>query len=438
MAELSFEVLGWLAGGDGDAAAQATLASLSIVAGEPSVIVTEVEDRIARTVRPHINVPASLVAEWLLMNWWRLRWEGLHAHAPSAEWRRVHWLSGIGGDHAWPALELSSDGEFINLHMEAEAAPDVAAVRYLRSVDAAVPASDFEAAVDRFVGLVEPRVHEVAPGHRMLAELRAELADERSRSTLGRECRWQALAGINPGDADEGWLRTVASMGDDFGAGACAEILSTLPDLDGGLPSALAIVDALKASATTVDLSGVRRASPAPHGELPWQKGARLAAELRSREKLGSGPLSDANLGALVSSQLPLQGEVRKRAAFSGGFRNGVAGGRTRIALTSHHLTSQRFYLARLIGAAHVLDASEHVVPVTNEGTALQKLERSFAQELLCPWAALDAFTDESGTDDEGVAEAAEHFEVSEWLIQSTLVNRGKISRYRLPAAPRR
>ena len=57
----------------------------------------------------------------------------------------------------------------------------------------------------------------------------------------------------------------------------------------------------------------------------------------------------------------------------------------------------------------------------------------SFAQELLCPWHQLDAFTDENGLDSEGIDAAAEHFRVSEYLILTALANNQKISRYRLP-----
>jgi Zn-dependent peptidase ImmA (M78 family) len=101
--------------------------------------------------------------------------------------------------------------------------------------------------------------------------------------------------------------------------------------------------------------------------------------------------------------------------------------------MKSRRIETQRFYLARLIAAAHVLSQDQHLLPVTDASTALQKLERSFAQEFLCPWASLDAYTDEHGLDDETLIEAAEHFHVSEYLVRSTLVNRGKVSRSRLP-----
>jgi Zn-dependent peptidase ImmA (M78 family) len=74
----------------------------------------------------------------------------------------------------------------------------------------------------------------------------------------------------------------------------------------------------------------------------------------------------------------------------------------------------------------------DHLLPVTGAATALQKFERAFAQELLCPWDALDAFTDEHGLGEERIADAAAHFEVSERTILSTLVNKKKLPRDRL------
>ena len=432
MSELSFDAIDWIGSAYGDEAARATMGSLRITVGEGlKVTVTEVEDTLSQSVRLHINVPLVSVAEWLVMNWWRLRWEGKPTN-PTTKWHQAHCLSGIGGDDAWPALELSSDGEFIQLRMEAEAAADVSTIRYLRSVSLEIPAPDFEAAVERFVDVVEARLALRLPQYRALSELRAELGGERRLVSVAKTCRWQALAGIDPGDATEAWLEAAQSLVDEVGATAGDEVMSVLLDLDQGLTSAARIVEAMKQSTTTVDLSGAAPdASPAAR-ELPWQRGARLAGEMRRRHGLGTDVLPSKKLSELLSTHLPLRGEP-SAMALGGGFRNGVADGRTKIIWKSRRLETQRFYLARMIGAAHVLAPDQHLVPVTERGTALQKLERSFAQEFLCPWAAIDAFTDEHGLDDEVLVDAAQHFQVSEYVVRSTLVNRGKVSRNRLP-----
>jgi Zn-dependent peptidase ImmA (M78 family) len=121
------------------------------------------------------------------------------------------------------------------------------------------------------------------------------------------------------------------------------------------------------------------------------------------------------------------------RGSLRGGFRNGDSR-RTAVVVPSTHPDSQRFYLARLVGCA-LLSPSEHLLPITDAATALQKSERAFAQELLCPWSALKDFTDTRGLDEGGITDAAEHFEVSEWVVRSTLVNRRALPRDQLPMA---
>lgn len=421
----------WVGGGDGDPVSAATFGALAVVAGGTPL--TEVEDTIARTTRPHVYVPASAVAEWLLSSWWRLRWEGRRPSL-SRDWKRAHSMAAIGRGYAWPALEVSSDGEFVQLSMAAEPKADVSAIRYLRQATIDIPAARFESAIDRFVDRVVGRLASVLPGEQTIAELQAELREERARPSVARQCKWQALAGIDPGDASEAWLEAAAELASEAGPAASDELFAAAPPTLDGLAQARGALEAMKASTSTIDLrwvqpTGVGRVE----GELPWQRGARAATELRRDHGLGLGPLADEALGDLLSVKLPLSGATSKNArVFGGGFRNGVTNGRTAILLASRRAESQRFALARMIGCASAVPAAQHVLPVTDGSTALQKFERSFAQELLCPWSALDAFTDETGLDDESIVDAAEHFQVSEWLVRSTLVNRGKLSREHL------
>jgi hypothetical protein len=146
----------------------------------------------------------------------------------------------------------------------------------------------------------------------------------------------------------------------------------------------------------------------------------------------GSATLPSNTLAHWLDTRLPLSPSWTGPRQLLGGYRNDSTRRRTALLVRSHREDSQRFYLARLIGAAVVSSPDQHVLPVSDAATALQKLERSFAQELLCPWHDLDAFTNDSGTDAGGIAEAAEHFMVSELLVESTLVNKGKLPRTRL------
>ena len=160
-----------------------------------------------------------------------------------------------------------------------------------------------------------------------------------------------------------------------------------------------------------------------------------MAALFRASHGIDDAPIPSDLLGEWLDVQLPLPKSTGLGdRALRGGYRNGITGGRTRVLVTSDLIAHQRFYLGRVIAAALVSSKDDHVLPVTNAATAFQKFERSFAQELLCPWTALNEFTERHGTDDEGIAAAAEYFTVSEHLILSTLVNNGKLGRHRLPS----
>ena len=427
MSELELIIDRFIGGGDGDPASVATLAAFKIEAD--GVPLTEVDDTIARSVRPHIYVPLYPLARWLILNWWRLRWE---PRRPGPGWREAHSLAAISGDCAWPALELTSDGDFIQLHLAAEPSADVAAIRYLRRGAFNIPAVVFEHAVDSFLDQVDARLASCLPSEGGLRELRAELTDERDDPAARASCRAQALAGIDPGAASDEWLRAAKKLRALAGDVASDEVMAILPET--GIEAANDAVDAMSVSPTKIDLGWVTHTHPAPPGsELPWEKGARIASLLR--ERLGiHGPLLTQALAELLHVELPIK-SAGKVAGLGGGFRNGVTKGKTAVLVPSLRPTSQRFFLSRLIACASLWSEDQHLLPVTTAATATQKFARSFAQEFLCPWADLDAFTDAHGLDDDGIAEAAEHFEVSERLVLSTLVNRKKLSRERLPSA---
>lgn len=430
--ELDFEIK-WLAPAAADDPVDgATLASFRMTAGPDRIPITEVDDTLAGTVRDHIYVPVHRVARWLLVNWWRLRWEPRPSR-PSYEWLQAHSMAAISSDLAWPAVQFSSDGEFIEILLEAETAPDVSAIRYLRDVTVQIPATDFEAAVDSLLERVEARLALRVPGERELSELRDELKHEREDPVLARECKLQALAGVDPGSATDEWLKTVEELSKRAGSEAMDEIMAAVPELPEGLTTVEQVISAMQCSPASVNLDWARiPLSMAPARELPWEKGARLAGELRRQLGISSGPLERREYEQWLDAKLPLPpSEWTGRKALSGGFRNGVTAGRTALMITSSREDNQRFYLARVIGAALLSSPAQHVLPVSDAGTAFQKFERSFAQEFLCPWADLDAFTDEHGMGEAGIAEAAEHFMVSERLVETTLVNKKKLPRHR-------
>jgi len=345
-------------------------------------------------------------------------------------------MAAIGGDYAWPALQLASDGEFVQLKLEAESAPDVSTLRYLRNITVDIPASHFEQAVDSFLDQVEARVAARIPSEHELSEIRAELGQERRVPMQATACRLQALAGIDASSASQEWMNGAEALAAVAGSVAVEEILATVPDLRDGLNTANAAVSAMQQSPTTVTVDWAANGRTSPlNKEVPWERGTRLAAEVRAKIGLPSGPLSKRSLEDLLNTKLPLAKSTWTGGrGLSGGYRNGHDGGRTALLVTNNREDNQRFFLARVIAAAVINPTDQHVLAVSDAATALQKIERAFAQEFLCPWKELDEFTKENGIDDDGIADAADHFTVSEQVVRTTLVNKGKLPRDRLLA----
>jgi len=115
--------------------------------------------------------------------------------------------------------------------------------------------------------------------------------------------------------------------------------------------------------------------------------------------------MSNEVLGQLLGIELPVATATYDRR-LAGAVRTGARGAQAAVLVPSSRLESQRFYFARLIGCAMVLSEQETLLPVTTAATSLQKFERAFAQELLCPWRELERFTDKHGVDEDGVFEA--------------------------------
>lgn len=336
-------------------------------------------------------------------------------------------MAALGGGFAWPPLEVTSDGEFVQLSVTVERARDAAAVRYLNDVTAEVPARDFETAVSSFLDTIEGRLGDATEAARELRELRSELTSERTDPELSRRCRWEARAGFEAGDSPEGWFEALDQLASDAGETSMEDMLSIGRD-----PMTVrAAVDALKAAPTTVRLGGIPRVAPPADDERPWARGVAAAKIVRDSLGLTSGPLDNATLSDLLSCQIPVEKDV-STTNILGAYRPNDPSSRAHVVVGSARPTTQRFYFARLLGMAGLLGPDEQVIPITAASTAPQKLNRAFAQELLCPWADLDAFTRVNGTGHSAVAEFAETYDVAEMVVVTTLVNRGRIDRSRL------
>ncbi len=87
--------------------------------------------------------------------------------------------------------------------------------------------------------------------------------------------------------------------------------------------------------------------------------------------------------------------------------------------------------MARLLGDRLVNAKMSQLFLATRSYTFRQKMQRSFAAELLCPFEAVDEML--SGDySEENQQDAAEHFQVSELTIRTSLVNHHRLEREEL------
>lgn len=159
-------------------------------------------------------------------------------------------------------------------------------------------------------------------------------------------------------------MERVAALEQVPGAPGVDEVLAVLPSLPQGLASAKEAIEALRGSKTTVDLECAGALAPAsqPVGR-PWERAAALAATLRARFGLESGPLPDARLSELLSVKLPVPVEYRGRVALGGAVTNGGGLRRAAIRLGTERVRTQRFFLARLLGCVASKPDGEHLCP---------------------------------------------------------------------------
>ena len=107
----------------------------------------------------------------------------------------------------------------------------------------------------------------------------------------------------------------------------------------------------------------------------------------------------------------------------------GVSAGK--VVLRSRWETGRRFDLARLLGDRIVRAVNGPLFPATRAFTYRQKMQRSFAAELLSPFEAVDQML-AGDYSMENQQDVAEHFQVSELTIRTLLVNHRRLDRENL------
>jgi hypothetical protein len=308
-------------------------------------------------------------------------------------------------------------------------------LRYIEDIAAVVRANAFESAIDQFIEQVRGQLRAEHVGTTNLDDLWNAVLAERVDPVAASRRRFEALLGFDPDEADESRIDALIADSNTLGEQAIAEVAAGRSGTENA-PTAGEIRQIATDSGFDCaprDMVRLQSTAQLPrYGEFPaWVRGAAAAKELRTQQQLGADSLSNkrlADLAAILESHLT---ERNAGPGFSFALDNNAEHGR--VVLRSKWEVGRRFELARLIGdrlAANHLASGGAVklFPATRSSTYRQKLQRSFAAELLCPFQALMDMLDRDFSS-EAIEDAAQYFNVSAVTVRTLLINHHKIER---------
>ena len=423
---------------------RATFGLLAVRAN--SRLLTEGIETGSDIVRHGPHVPGYPLAEWLVWNWWRIRWDLDRPMAVSAAdgWDLAHRMPAVGDGYVWPNITISSDGLKSFVQSGHSSNPGAVLFRYLGAGRREeVSALALEEAIDGFVRGVLSRLEDGGLHETNLHRLWNDLRIERTDPELSRYRKLEAQLGYDPDDADEEAMQSRLGDAAALGEEAMGELAA-----DAALED-----DPLSGMVWSRDISDIAEhrgfdADPdaglslSDTAEMPkagaveaWRLGEQVAREVRFQEGLDGARISNERLAHFAGTGAAAISDTGRRSR-NISFTLDRSDGRARVSLQSKRVTGRRFELARLIGDRLVFKqinkSSEHLYPATRAYSYRQKMQRAFAAELLSPFAAVDEMLGGDHSE-ERQNEVAAHFKVSPMTIQAQLVNNGRI---RLEDAP--
>ena len=419
----------WLSNGNSDAVDQSTLAELTINVGQWCA--TEVEDTIDNRVRPSVRLSALKLAEWFAINWWRLLWE---PQANTYSWRASHKVGNAGGGYVWPNLSFSSDWQSILVSAHPTERWAAEPIRYLSRFDELpVPIGDFERAISDFIDQTIARLSSVGNTRHDLSALWDEVIRERQDTDVSKRRIIEACIGHDPGEAPDNLLDAIIEQMKAYGGNAIREVAAEYKD------ETISYVSYIQENAPKTDIiahvpncGDVRQRFEyeCSDANIPWVR-AEQAAQI-ARESWGlTVPISTERLCDLfgIHKDRILTGQHSNGTRLTAGVRSESDSDRFNVLLSRKHPNSRRFGLARLVADHIVTNGEDVLLPATDAKTSRQKFQRAFAQEFLCPFSELQEYFDHEVPSSDDVHVAADYFDVSPLMIQTTLVNKRVLDR---------
>jgi hypothetical protein len=406
--------------------------AIGISVGEDCL--TRLEDSWGNAMRNRLHASAHTLAGWLAGNWWRLRWE---PETPSSrsdvDWRLSHSMASAGEGYCWPSILFASDGDTIAVVSRATRGRVLGPVRYLNEVSTRITGKAFESGIDAFLTLVLSRLDMEGHGKSELSELWAEVMKERGEPKLAQWRRLEAICGYDPGEAPDAIIEMILADKARLGHKALEEVAAQGRRSTAQLLKPILELANSKAEPTSGGfrgkMPGLTAGKKHDAKARPWQQAAKLAQLARKEWGFGKKPITNKQLANLLETRpavftdrtkAPTPMPIVLRTGTSGGFD---------LYFDSAWSTSRRFASSRLLGDHLHQSNGGRLIPATIAKTSRQQFQRAFAQEFLCPFNALMEKIQTEQPDEDDIAEAAHSFEVSPWMVQTTLVNKGELDR---------
>ena len=372
------------------------------------------------------------LAEWLVWNWWRLRWEPrLPSGASTYEWDMTHRMPAIGEGYFWPNITITSDGLHCDLASDRSNPSDSPFFYYIGAPTITIPTRDFENAVDRFVLFIIDRLRDSGIHNTNLQTLWDDLDTERIDPEVARFRRIEALLGFDPDETDEEHIERWIRDKDVVGENALEELAAATSN---HMVSAQQISDDTESFGFEMNIGDAFRLAgtiPEQWGQpAAWHIGVATANAVRQQSGLADRPIGDQILADLAGISAPSLTSHHSVNTFSWALRQKSS--RCRAVFRSPWHTSRRFDLARLIGdrlfSENNLTMEEPLTPATRSYSYRQKAQRAFAAELLSPWETVKAMLNNDYSQ-ENQEQVADHFAVSQITINTLVANHEGIGR---------
>lgn len=309
-----------------------------------------------------------------------------------------HELPSIGDGWIWPTVSFDSDGTVVSVKSQGTEATETEPVSYLaEDGQHVVHADEFEDCIETFVDELVTHMISTKLNNNPLPGIWDELNEERGNDKLATYRRLEALRGCNPDEESEQCLMQIVNDLTQIGRQTADELAAAsalMPEIGYVPANELASMarnnghDAIEERDSPKTDNTLTFLSSAPESLLPdsWLSGFNAARVLREDERLPNC-ISDGNLANLCSLlERQILESPQHNSPFTFLWTDETS---NRIVFSQSDKNARRINAARLLGDKLLVRAEGALRPVTDTNMFRQKMQRSFAAELLCPSDAL-------------------------------------------------